>query len=93
MFDLLFLHILCIDQIIWYCMRISSLHVVEMFLHERFNYIVEELAVEVKIEYAEQACIYADSSADDLRDDRRFLFLTKHGGSFLPAVAVVKIKQ
>jgi hypothetical protein len=64
-------------------------------LHERLNNVVEQFAVEIEEEYAKQTCIYAKESADDPPDEGFFLFLLtkKHGGSFLPAVAVVKIKQ
>ena len=45
-------------------MRISSLHVVEVFLHERLNNVVEQLAVEVEVEYTEQSGLSACCDAE-----------------------------
>ena len=47
-------------------MRISSLHVVEVVLHERLNNVVEQLSVEVVVEYAEQSGICESGDAERL---------------------------
>ena len=45
-------------------MRISSLHVVEVVLHERLNNVVEQLSVEIEVEYAEQSGINRSGNAE-----------------------------
>ena len=50
-------------------MRISSLHVVEVVLHERLNNVVEKFTIEVKVEYAEQSGISESRNAERSLND------------------------
>ena len=56
-------------------MRISSLHVVEVVLHERLNNVVEQLSVEIVVENAEQSGISKSRDAERLLNESYGLIL------------------